>query len=140
MKDEALKLQIEAQITGFRNHLRHLTERHRKVETNTRRALGHAYEAIRLSIKLRRLYLANDKAQQRDEGAYAEGDCSHLSWCYTEGMPYSLEGLGDDAWLTGCPLCGSSDCGRNLTPEQIAERDAFYSANASVSIPGGERG
>jgi hypothetical protein len=64
VNDESLKLQIEAQITGFRNHLRHITERHRRVETNTRRALGHANEAIRLSCKLRRLYLANVK----DEG------------------------------------------------------------------------
>lgn len=50
-------------------------------------------------------------------------------WCCTEGMSYSLESLGDDAWLTGCPLCGLSDCGCNLTPEQIKERDEFYVSN-----------
>jgi hypothetical protein len=53
-------------------------------------------------------------------------DYVDLIWCSTEGVPYSLESLGDDAWLTGCPLCGDQDCGRNLTPEQIKERDDFY--------------
>ena len=62
MNDDSLKMQIEAQITGLRNHLYHLTERHRRVETNTRRALGHANEAIRLSLKLRRLYIAHAPA------------------------------------------------------------------------------
>jgi hypothetical protein len=66
MNDEALKLQIEVQITGFRNHLRNLTERHRRVETNTRRALGHVNEAIRLSLKLRRLYLAKTALKDAD--------------------------------------------------------------------------
>ena len=47
-------------------------------------------------------------------------------WCYTEGVPYSLEELGTDAWLTGCPLCGGSDCGRNLTPEQKSEANEFF--------------
>jgi hypothetical protein len=61
MNDESLKLQIEAQITGLRNHLRNLTECHHRVETNSRRALGHVNEAIRLSLKLRRLYLAKTK-------------------------------------------------------------------------------
>lgn len=56
MNDESLKLQIETQIVGFRNHLRYLTEQHRRVETNSRRAMGHAQEAVRLSLKLRRLY------------------------------------------------------------------------------------
>ena len=57
--DEPLKLQIEQQITGFRNHIRHLYEPHRRVETNTRRAMGHAQEAIRLALKLRRMYASN---------------------------------------------------------------------------------
>jgi hypothetical protein len=26
--------------------------------------------------------------------------------CYNEHVDYDLESLGDDAWLTGCPLCG----------------------------------
>jgi hypothetical protein len=50
-------------------------------------------------------------------------------WCYSEMTPYSLEQLGNDAWLTGCPLCGSSDCGRNVTPEQKAEADEFFASN-----------
>ena len=29
------------------------------------------------------------------------------SRCYSERRDYDLEELGDDAWLTGCPLCGS---------------------------------
>lgn len=53
---EALIRQIEQQISGLRYHLICLREPHHRVETNTRRALGHAQEAIRLSLKLRRLY------------------------------------------------------------------------------------
>ena len=26
--------------------------------------------------------------------------------CYSERCDYTLEELGDDAWQTGCPLCG----------------------------------
>jgi len=55
-RDEPLRLQIEAQIAGFRSHLCYLTQRHRRIETNTRRAMGHAHEAVRLALKLRRLY------------------------------------------------------------------------------------
>jgi hypothetical protein len=60
MNDEPLRLQIQQQITGFCNHLDNLTHRHRRIETNTRRAFGHAQEAIRLALKLRRLYAANN--------------------------------------------------------------------------------
>lgn len=26
--------------------------------------------------------------------------------CYEEECDYELDDLGNDAWLTGCPLCG----------------------------------
>ena len=54
-------------------------------------------------------------------------------WCYSEMMPYSLEQLGTDAWLTGCPLCGASDCGHNVTPEQKAEAAEFFASNEKLS-------
>jgi hypothetical protein len=28
--------------------------------------------------------------------------------CYTEEVEFELEDLGDDAWQTGCPLCGDN--------------------------------
>ena len=74
MNDESLRLQIEGQITGFRNHIRHLHEPHRRVETNTRRALGHAQEAIRLALKLRRLKNSNkDVCGERSESVERSG-------------------------------------------------------------------
>lgn len=60
MNDEPLKLQIEQQITGVRNHLRNLYQPHRRIETNSRRAIGHIHEAIRLALKLRRLYASKN--------------------------------------------------------------------------------
>jgi len=29
-----------------------------------------------------------------------------MNICYTEEVEYDLESLGNNAWLTGCPLCG----------------------------------
>jgi hypothetical protein len=29
-------------------------------------------------------------------------------YCFEEEMSYGLNNLGNDAWATGCPLCGSS--------------------------------
>lgn len=52
---ESLKLKIQGQITGLHNHLNNLENNHRKIETNSKRAIGHCEEAIRLSLKLRRL-------------------------------------------------------------------------------------
>lgn len=52
----SLRIQIEAQISGLREHVRNITERQHRIETNTRRAHGHCEEAIRLATKLRRLY------------------------------------------------------------------------------------
>jgi hypothetical protein len=46
-------------------------------------------------------------------------------WCYNEGVSYTLDELGDEAWQTGCPLCGDSHCWENITPEQQAVADAF---------------
>ena len=28
--------------------------------------------------------------------------------CYEEECDYELDELGDDAWLTGCPMCGGT--------------------------------
>ncbi len=42
--------------------------------------------------------------------------------CYTECCFYSLEALGDEAWLTGCPLCGDQ-CWSNVSKEQREEID-----------------
>ena len=50
-------------------------------------------------------------------------------WCYTEMLPFSLEELGDNAWLTGCPFCGLSWCGENATPEDEAEVEEFFEKN-----------
>ena len=100
---------------------------------NAQYAAGMAYRIFRRRAEVG-LCEPNAPSQQRDEGAYAEDDCSRLSWCCTEGQAYSFESLGDDAWLTGCPLCGSSDCGRDLTPDQILERDGFYGANNAVRV------
>lgn len=34
-------------------------------------------------------------------------------WCDHEECEYTLEQLGDDQWLTGCPMCGLTNCGRD---------------------------
>jgi hypothetical protein len=47
-------------------------------------------------------------------------------------LAYSLEDLGNDAWLTGCPLCGLSSCGKSATPEDEAEAEAFFESNAEA--------
>ena len=61
MDDEPLKRQLESQMCGFQNHLYTMMSSHRRIETNTRRAMGHAQEAIRLALKLRRLYASKMK-------------------------------------------------------------------------------
>jgi len=38
--------------------------------------------------------------------------------CYNEESVFTLEELGDEAWLTGCPLCGDSHCGEDLSKEE----------------------
>lgn len=55
-KETSLKLRLDAQFVGIHNHVRHVQERHRDIERNTRRAEGHLKEAIKLALKLRRLY------------------------------------------------------------------------------------
>ena len=52
---DSLRLQIEAQITGIRNHLRYITELQHREDTNEARALGHLKRALHLAKKLRRL-------------------------------------------------------------------------------------
>ncbi len=46
-------------------------------------------------------------------------------WCYEEESPYWLESLGDDAYLTGCPLCGEQ-CYRNPTMAQIEAKEEYF--------------
>ena len=61
----SLQLKISQQMTGIQNHLRNITESHRRIETNTERAKGHLQEAIRLSLKLRRLRIFYEKLSQK---------------------------------------------------------------------------
>ena len=49
-------------------------------------------------------------------------------WCYAEMTPFSFKELGNDAWLTGCPLCGGQ-CFVDTTEEQEREADEFFSSN-----------
>lgn len=58
-----------------------------------------------------------------------------VRWCYGESTPYSIEKLGDEAWPTGCPLCGNN-CWEKLTPEQKVEANEFYSAFTSKDLQG----
>ena len=42
--------------------------------------------------------------------------------CYSERCDYDIETLGDDAWPTGCPLCGAMCWDLNeLTKKEIDE-------------------
>jgi hypothetical protein len=55
------------------------------------------------------------------------------SWCYGEGRPYSIESLGNEAWLTGCPLCGDQ-CWERATPEQHKEAADYFSAKNGEAL------
>ena len=46
--------------------------------------------------------------------------------CYSERCDYTLDELGDDAWQTGCPLCGGVcwDLDEKLKKEIDAELDS----------------
>ena len=55
-KETSLLLRFDKQMSGIYNHLGNLRHSHRTIETNSRRARGHLEEAIRLSLKLRRLF------------------------------------------------------------------------------------
>jgi hypothetical protein len=68
MNDAPLQRQIEAQLAGVRNHVADLRYPHRGVESNVRRAEGHLREAVRLSLKLRRMY-ARAAARRLDTNA-----------------------------------------------------------------------
>ena len=48
--------------------------------------------------------------------------------CYSERCDYELEDLGDDAWQTGCPLCGAVcwDLPEETRREIDAEMDATH--------------
>jgi hypothetical protein len=54
-----------------------------------------------------------------------------MRWCYGESSPYSLESLGNEAWLTGCPLCGDN-CWEKATPEDKQEADDYF-ANVVIT-------
>jgi hypothetical protein len=47
-----------------------------------------------------------------------------LRLCYVDG-PYTLKGLGNDAWLTGCPLCGI-DCHNRVSDEDREAMELEY--------------
>jgi hypothetical protein len=42
-------------------------------------------------------------------------------YCFSEMLFFNLEELGDEAWLTGCPLCGLPNCGNHLTSKEQEE-------------------
>jgi hypothetical protein len=42
--------------------------------------------------------------------------------CYTECVDYELEDLGDEEWLTGCPLCGDN-CWEARTSQDRQRRE-----------------
>ena len=51
--------------------------------------------------------------------------------CYIEEIDFDPEALGDEAWLTGCPLCGMA-CGalpRDYTAAIDAELNAITRKN-----------
>lgn len=50
--------------------------------------------------------------------------------CYQEMCSYSLELLGDGAWLTGCPLCGEQ-CWNLISKleREEADREGFPESN-----------
>ncbi len=63
-----------------------------------------------------------------------EAEEEGMRWCYGESTPYSLEDLGSEAWLTGCPLCGDN-CWVHATQEQEAEmRDYFANSTAPEAL------
>lgn len=57
--------------------------------------------------------------------------CSQLYRCYAEACDYLLEDLGNDAWLTGCPLCGGQ-CWTDVPRERRDEIDAMLNTNTPM--------
>jgi hypothetical protein len=47
-----------------------------------------------------------------------------MRWCYSEGAPYDLDSLGEEAWQTGCPLCGDQ-CLQNATESEKKEAEEY---------------
>jgi len=72
----------------------------------------------------------NDDEYNDDEYNDDEYNEDSIRWCYMDG-PYSLEGLGNDAWLTGCPLCGDN-CWEKVTPKQKAEAEEYWRENEKI--------
>jgi hypothetical protein len=40
--------------------------------------------------------------------------------CYNDMVYFDLEDLGNEAWLTGCPLCGGC-CWGGLSQEEVED-------------------
>ena len=49
--------------------------------------------------------------EDKDNSPSSEED-EDIGYCFNEEIEYDLKSLGNDAWLTGCPLCGDSSCGK----------------------------
>lgn len=48
-----------------------------------------------------------------------------MRWCYTESSPYDLDDLGEEAWQTGCPLCGEQ-CLQSSTEAEKKEAEEYF--------------
>jgi hypothetical protein len=46
--------------------------------------------------------------KEKNDGGGAEG--IYDGWCNNHEVPFSLQELGEDAWPSGCPLCGYDYC------------------------------
>ena len=57
------------------------------------------------------------KENNEDNSTISEEKDEDIYYCFNEEVEYSLESLGNDAWLTGCPLCGDSSCGKEKVGE-----------------------
>jgi hypothetical protein len=60
--------------------------------------------------------------------------------CYSEKIDYELEDLGDGAFLTGCPLCGTScwDLPEETRNEIDSEMDKTNEANKDDKATNGD--
>jgi hypothetical protein len=45
-----------------------------------------------------------------------------VGWCYNEQTRYTLDELGEEAWQTGCPLCGDSNCRQGYVDRLVREK------------------
>jgi hypothetical protein len=47
-------------------------------------------------------------------------DIREIMICYNDMVYFDLEDLGDEAWQTGCPLCGGN-CWDGLSQEEMED-------------------